>query len=129
MEDPLQSEEILSEGDNTAIALTTEVEPPPKKFKHLSSLLAEKRRKQESPCTDQTEEQVELERYSTCTSTFSKSIDDDDPFNFWMGNSPLYLKLSRISLDLFTTPASTAPVERIFFNWWRINNRKVQQAN
>ena len=55
-----------------------------------------------------------MERYSTCTSTFSESIDDDDPFNFWMDNSPLYPKLSRISLDLFITPASTAAVERIF---------------
>ena len=60
-------------------------EPPPKRFKHLTELLKEKKKAKE--CSSATsaslsDEETEVEKYTKCD--YTGSIDDDeDPFIFW----------------------------------------------
>ena len=79
----------------------------------MHTFLAEKRRHSTPNDFTQSEEDIELDNYIKHQHV-EDFRDDTDPFNFWLENVLLYLKISRVSLDLLVTPASTAPIERIF---------------
>lgn len=88
-------------------------EPRLKRFKHLHTFLAEKLRQSTPSDFTQSEEDIELNHYIQHQNV-EDFKDDTDPFNFWLENVLLYPKISRVSLDLLATPASTAPIEHIF---------------
>uniref|UniRef100_A0A1X7UVV8 HAT C-terminal dimerisation domain-containing protein n=1 Tax=Amphimedon queenslandica TaxID=400682 RepID=A0A1X7UVV8_AMPQE len=92
----------------------TTQEPSAKKFKHLRELLKKKQQAKEKSCSSSlSEEETELERYAK--SDYTGSIDEDeDPFIFWSDNKTTYPILSNFAFDLLLTPASKAPVEKIF---------------
>ena len=77
------------------------------------TLKAEKHRNSSPNDFIQSEEDIELDHYIKHQHV-EDFRDDTDPFNFWLENVLLYPKISRVSLDLLVTPASTAPIERIF---------------
>ena len=90
-------------------------EPRSKRFKHLHMLLIEKCRYSTSNDDfSQSEKDVELEIEHYIKHKPLDDLSDDDPLNFCLNNAIIYPKISSISLDLLATPASTAPVERIF---------------
>lgn len=90
-------------------------EPSSKRFKHLMGLLKGKqkaKRVSSSSSSSRSAEEIEIENYAhsfrTCTD------EDEDPIVFWQNNSSMYTLTSCFAFDLLLTPASTAPVERIF---------------
>lgn len=86
-------------------------EPSPKKFRNLMELLKEKQRAKEISCSgSQSDEEIELEKYASCF----QMDEDEDPIAFWHENAIMYPLLSNVAFDLLSTPASTAPVERVF---------------
>ena len=85
--------------------------PSPKRFKHLSLLLAEKKKQRHQQNHTISEVQQEMDHY-VC-SIYQQSM-DDDPFEFWLQNLSSLPNLANFTLDLLTVPASTAPIETVF---------------
>ena len=85
-----------------------------KRFKHLnrvSDLLAQQEVVEEETIQLSKEEE-EIERYFN-----SKHSEDEmkiDPLQFWIHASKSYPLISGTACDILCTPASTAPVERVF---------------
>lgn len=102
-----------SQSDENVTA-SSEPGPPFKRFKHLSrvcDLLAQQEVSQEE-VTQLSKEEEEINRYIG-----SKHSNDEmkiDPLQFWIDASKSYPLISGIACDILCTPASTAPVERLF---------------
>lgn len=50
----------------------------------------------------------------------SKTSKEDkgiDPYDYWLIKKSNYMELSQVACEILGTPASTAPVERIFLGW------------
>lgn len=90
-------------------------EPPVKRFKHLSrvSVLLENQRKDKDVSqVSITEEELEIENYMQYQPTTENLT--IDPLQYWVDKRNQYPKLALIACDILATPASTAPVERVF---------------
>ena len=113
----LDCDDIHSEENNDQIDLnTTVIEPPRKRFKHLSrvsTLLEEKESSDDARASaTKSAEELEIENYSN----YKPNKDDlqSDPFSFWINQKTVYPNLALVACDILATPASTAPVERMF---------------
>ena len=49
---------------------------------------------------------------------------DDIPFIYWLENQKMYPLLGNVAFDLLCTPASTAPMERIFSTGGETTSRR-----
>ena len=94
-----------------------EPEPPKKRFKHLSrvSTLLETEESlhnaSEVPIQISQEER-ELDQYRKMK--LNKNDLKEDPFDFWISHETSFPLLFHTACELFSTPASSAPVERVF---------------
>lgn len=93
-------------------------DPKPKRFKCLKDLLSKKQKLQ---CNTSTSDNTAKSRACTELTMYTSRVDisttesiDDDPFIFWLSKKESFPLLSKAAFDLLSTPASTAPVERIF---------------
>lgn len=115
-EEPSVSESSFTAASQSQENFTASPEPGPplKCFKHLnrvSDLLAQQEVVEEETIQLSKEEE-EIERYFN-----SKHSEDEmkiDPLQFWIHASKSYPLISGTVCDILCTPASTAPVERIF---------------
>ena len=100
---------------NSASSNSGDSEPSIKHFKHLSRVSILLDRQQSNTVNTRTEsivEELELQHYSSYQpSTKELSLDS---FTYWSSQQSVYLHLALVACEILATPASTAPVERIF---------------
>ena len=92
-----------------------EVEPPLKKFRHLSNIISCK--KQEAVATDVTSAlgiaEAEIEKFCELCHNIPVPC-NKDAITFWMELESSYPNLSHFAKDLMMVPASSTPVEHTF---------------
>ena len=86
-----------------------ELQPPLKRFKHLSAVVKERKREEKRrEKTEPAPEAVEVEQY------FRTTYQVNDPVQFWVEHEGTFPILAPFAIDLLVIPASSAPVERVF---------------
>ena len=73
------------------------------------------------------EVQISKEKHQLNDYMKSKASSEDrklDPFDYWLKKKEQFPSLSRVACDILATPASTAPVERIFSSGGEVTRGK-----
>ncbi len=88
---------------------TNEIEPPLKKFRHLSKMVSKQLSKKKDTLSNSTEE-VDL---------FIEQRNKNGPqqinaLDYWVKCESMFPTLSKVACDIAVVPASSAPIERIF---------------
>jgi len=101
-------------------------EPPAKRFKHLDrvSKLLER---EELDDQENDEVQISKEEHQLNDYMKSKASSEDrrlDPFDYWLKRKEECPSLSTVACDILATPASTAPVERIYSSGGEVTRGK-----
>ena len=106
---------LSQEEANSASSNSGDSEPPIKHFKHLSRvsiLLDQQQSSTVNTRTGSIVEELELQHYSSYQpSTKEISLDS---FTYWSSQQSVYPHLALVACEILATPASTAPVEKIF---------------
>ncbi len=93
-----------------------DLQPPLKRFKHLdrvSEFLSKKEEEERNnDSIELSNEEEEIERYKN--TKHSKEELQLVPLTYWVKLAHKYPHLSGAACDILTTPASSAPVERVF---------------
>ena len=87
------------------------VEPPMKRFHHLSRLLEEKVKEGIQEVAKSPPGKQELENYLQNFQPLSEEI---DAVQFWIDAEKTYPLLPSIAVDILTIPAASTPIERVF---------------
>ena len=99
-----------SEGDEDVVYV---YQPPAKKcFHHLESVIQQKWKESLKKTSKQRPGQIELDHY---LSTTESAQDNVDVLQYWDDLHFQYPLLSKIAVDVLVIPASSAPVERVFY--------------
>ena len=110
-----------SSGTESPLTITLDAQeggPPPKKrFRLLSTALEQKRKESIKLLSKQPPGEQEVCRYLNAVHSV---FDRVDPITFWIEQEQTYPQLSLLAIDILMIPGSSAPVECIFFNRWRI---------
>ena len=72
---------------------------------------------EDADCQELTNEEEEIERYSRSKPNIGEL--QLNPIIYWVNVSTSYPLLSLVACDIFSTPASSAPIECSFFHKWR----------
>ena len=101
-------------------------ELPTKRFKHLDrvSKLLER---EELDDQESDEMQISKEEHQLNDYMKIKANSEDrrlDPFDYWVKRKEQFPSLSTVACDILATPASTAPVERIFSSGGEVTRGK-----
>ena len=87
------------------------IEPPLKKFRHLSKIVSKQlQKKKGSIASSPAEKEVELFMQQRQNSNPHPT----DALDFWVKSEGLFPTLSNVACDVLVIPASSAPVERTF---------------
>lgn len=103
---PFQESRIEKENDG----------PPLKRFKHLNRVSDYLRNKNEERSTNTplTSAEEEIELYMSLKVKHTDEEMELDPLDYWIKAANKFPKLSPVACDIMCTPASSAPVERVF---------------
>ena len=104
-------DECHSNANQNEDSQTSEL-PPLKRFKHLSALVAAKKKEKNEQHKSVCVFQIEIDTHIASPSTQSIK---EDPFTYWLQNTSTFSNLSSISLDLLSVSASSTPIERVLF--------------
>ena len=102
----------IESSNDTATSTTEEqIEPPLKKFRHLSKIVSKQLLKKKEPLSNSPgEKEVDAfieQRKSNCPHP-------TDALDYWVKSEPLFPTLSNVACDVLVVPASSAPIERTF---------------
>lgn len=92
-------------------------DPPQKKprtFKHITSLLANKRKESNPAQTETVPIEREITLYHNQPMIDEEEAMNFEPLQFWILNETKFPILYSLAVDLLTIPASSAPSERVF---------------
>ena len=112
-----QLKDLSENGDSGSSSVTVSPvhpetdEPPMKLFCHLSKLLEEKWKEGFKKTSHQHPGDQELQNY---LDTFNPVPTQVDAVGYWIAQEKSYPLMSVIAIDTLVTPASIAPIERVF---------------
>ncbi len=90
------------------------VEPPPKYSRLFSGIQLTA----QNAATEEVTGAAELKSYlQNAISYFNEKKNE---LQFWQANTKLYPRLAMVALNILAVPATSAPVERVFFPLWLV---------
>ena len=89
-----------------------EVEPPLKKFHHLSKIVSQQAQTEQKNSTLTPAEEVD--HFISQRKSYNQEGEILDPLDFWIKSEAQYPTLSKVACDVLVIPASSTPIERTF---------------